>query len=73
MNPGFTHAYICHKLGQPKSRTYFANVVKGIKNISPGVIDIFINLLNLDSREAKYFRAMVNYNQTNSVQEKECG
>jgi uncharacterized protein (TIGR02147 family) len=70
-DPGFTHAYICHKLGQPHSRSYYSNVVNGVKNISAGFIDLFINLLNLDSHEAKYFRALVNYNQTESAQEKE--
>jgi uncharacterized protein (TIGR02147 family) len=70
-DPGFTHAYICHKLGQPNSRSFYSNVVKGVKNISTRFIDLFIDLLNLNSYEARYFRAMVNYNQTDSVQEKE--
>ncbi len=70
-DPGFTHAYICHKLGQPNSRSFYSNVVKGIKNISARFIDLFIDLLNLDSHEARYFRALVSYNQTESVQEKE--
>lgn len=70
-DPGFTHGYICHKLGQPNSRSYFSNVVKGVKNISSGFIDQFTDLLKLDSHEAKYFRALVNYNQAGSAQEKE--
>lgn len=70
-DPGFTHAYICHKLGQPNSRSFYSNVVNGIKNISARSIDLFIELLNLDSYEARYFRALVSYNQTDSVKEKE--
>ncbi len=71
LDPGFTHAYICHKLGQRNSRSFFNNVISGRKNVSSSFIDLFIKLLELKEDEAKYFRLMVNYNQAYSVQEKE--
>ena len=40
-------------------------------NVSPAFIDRFIDLLELKPDSAKYFRALVNYNQTISPHEKE--
>ena len=71
IDPGFTHAFICHKLGQPNARSYFSNVINGRKNVTPGFIDLFIKLLELGPAEAKFFRALVNYNQATGANEKE--
>lgn len=71
LDPAFTHAYICRRLGQAAAKTYFNNVVAGRKDISPVFIDRFIALLELNADEAKYFRAMVSYNQATSPHEKE--
>jgi uncharacterized protein (TIGR02147 family) len=71
LDPGFNHMYICHRLGQVKSKSYFNNVVKSRMDVSATFIDRFISLLELKQDEAKYFRALVNYNQTTSAQEKE--
>jgi uncharacterized protein (TIGR02147 family) len=68
---GFTHTYICRRLGQKNAKSYFNNVVKGRLPITPTFIDRFISLLELKSDEAKFFRALVNYNQTKSPNEKE--
>jgi uncharacterized protein (TIGR02147 family) len=62
---------ICYKLGQDKSKTYFSNVIAGRKEIGPSFIDRFIELLDLTSDEAKYFRALVGYNQAVRPKEKE--
>jgi len=70
-DPGFTHAYICHKLGQPNARSYFDNVINGRKKVSAAYLDLFTKLLGLDSAETKFFRALVNYNQASSADEKE--
>jgi len=70
-DPGFTHTYICHRLGQKNSKSYFANVVTGIKTVTQEFINRFIELLELDSDEASYFRVLVNYNQTVNSREKE--
>jgi uncharacterized protein (TIGR02147 family) len=71
LDASFTHEYICHRLGQENAKSYFNNVVKGRMNVSPAFIDRFIELLELKSDHAKYFRALVNYNQTTSPNEKE--
>jgi uncharacterized protein (TIGR02147 family) len=70
-DPGFTHAFICHKLGQPNARSYFNNVINGRKNVTSGFVDRFIKLLDLGPAEGKFFRALVNYNQAASADEKE--
>ena len=67
----FTHAYICRRLGQENAKSYFNNVVKGRTNVTPAFIDRFIDLLELKPDSAKYFRALVNYNQTISPHEKD--
>lgn len=71
IDPGFTNQYICFCLGQEKSKSYFNNIISGRKQITSVFVDRFIELLNLDSDGAKYFRALVNYNQTTSSKEKE--
>jgi uncharacterized protein (TIGR02147 family) len=68
---GFTHTYICHRLGQKNAKSYFNNVVMGRLPITPTFVDRFISLIELKSDEAKFFRALVNYNQTKSPNEKE--
>jgi uncharacterized protein (TIGR02147 family) len=70
-DPSFSHASICRGLGQANARSYFNNVVKGRVPITPTFIDRFIILFELKPDEAKYFRALVNYNQTMSPHEKE--
>jgi uncharacterized protein (TIGR02147 family) len=71
VDPGFKHDYICSRLGQANARSYFNNVIKGRTNVTPTFIDRFILLLELSQNEANYFRALVNYNQAFSPQEKE--
>jgi uncharacterized protein (TIGR02147 family) len=70
-DPGFTHTYICYRLGQKNSKSYFANVINGVKVVTPEFINRFIELLELSVEEGNYFRALVNYNQTFNQKEKE--
>lgn len=69
--PGFTHTYICHRLGQVKSKGYFNNVIMGRIQMTATFVNRFIELLELKGNQANYFRALVNYNQTVSPAEKE--
>lgn len=69
--PGYTHTYICHRLGQEKAKSYFNNVIMGRTAVTPTFVDRFISVLELKADEAKYFRALVSYNQIKSPQEKE--
>ncbi len=68
---GFTHSYICFKLGQRNSRTLFRNILTGKRNLTPEFIKRFIILLELKEPEAQYFRVLVMYNQSTDVLEKE--
>ena len=51
IDPGFTHVYICHRLGQARSRGYFNNVLKGRIPVSSAFVDRFISLLGLKANE----------------------
>jgi len=70
-DPGFTNQYICHYLGQKSSKSYFNNIVSGRKPLTPSFIDKIVELLQFDADQSRYFRALVNYNQTLSPKEKE--
>lgn len=67
---GFTHYYICYRLGMKNSRSYFNNIVRGRKNVSPETVEKLVELLELPTAQANYFRALVNYNQTRHAGEK---
>jgi len=64
-DPSFTRTEICNLLGLPKTRSYFADVLRG-KRVSPRMIDKFIEILGLERKEAKYFAAMVHLDQAKS-------
>lgn len=68
---GFTHSYICFRLGQRNSRTLFNNIIKGRKKISQTFIERLIELFELDSEESHYFSVLVSYNQAENIAEKE--
>ncbi len=58
----FTRTEICNLLGLEKSRSYFADVLRG-KKVSPRMVAKFIEILELDKKEAKYFEVMVKVDQ----------
>lgn len=70
-DPGFTNIYICHALGQTKSKGYFNNIISGRVPLGSSMTDRFILLLDLKGNQAKYFRALVNFCQTIEKGEKE--
>ena len=63
--PSFTRTEICNLLGLEKSRSYFADVLRG-KKVSPRMVAKFIEILELDKKEAKYFETMVKLDQAKS-------
>ena len=69
--PGFSHAYICYRLGQRNAKSYFSNVLKGVKTVTAEFINRFIELLEFTADEARYFRDLVNFNQAMNQKEKE--
>lgn len=60
--PGFTRTEICNLLGMEKSRSYFADVLRG-KKVSPRMVTKFIEVLGLEKKEARYFETMVQVDQ----------
>lgn len=60
--PSFTRTEICSQLGLEKTRSYFADVLRG-KKVSPRMVAKFIEVLGLDKKEAKYFETMVKLDQ----------
>lgn len=58
----FTKTEICSLLGLPKTRSYFADVLRG-KRVSPRMVAKFIEVFNLNRKEAKYFEALVRLDQ----------
>ena len=60
--PSFTRTEICNLLGLEKSRSYFADVLRG-KKVSPRMVAKFIEILELDKKEANYFETMVKLDQ----------
>lgn len=69
-DPGFTHYYICHRLGMKNSRGYFNNITSGRKNLSPETAEKLISLLEFTVDEASYFRVLINYNQAEHSERK---
>ena len=63
--PHFTRTEICNLLGLEKSRSYFADVLRG-KKVSPRMVQKFIEILELDKKEAKYFETLVELDQAKS-------
>ena len=65
VEPAFTRTEICNMLGLEKSRSYFADVLRG-KKVSPRMVAKFIEVLELDKKEAKYFETLVQLDQAKS-------
>ena len=66
----FTKAYICRKLGQPNTRSFFSDILRDRKPLSPAKTEGLIGVLELKEEEAKYFRSMVLHNQSDLPSEK---
>ena len=66
VEPAFTRTEICNRLGLEKSRSYFADVLRG-KKVSPRMVQKFIEILELDKKEAKYFETMVAIDQAKNA------
>lgn len=66
----FTKSNICKGLGLPNSRSYFNDVING-KQVSGTYIERFINLLEFDTDQARFFRVLVKFNQADTAEERE--
>lgn len=65
VEPEFSRTEICNRLGLPKTRSYFADVLRG-KKVSPRMVRKFIEVLELDRKEARYFELLVKWDQAKS-------
>lgn len=60
--PGFSRTEFCNQLGLPNTRSYFNDIVQG-KRLTDNMLDRFIGVIGLKANEAKYFKAMVRFDQ----------
>lgn len=70
VEPKFSRTEICNLLGLSKSRSYFSDILRG-KKVSPRMVQKFIEILELNAKEAKYFETMVNFDQAKTTVERE--
>ena len=61
-DPSFTRTEFCNRLGLPRTRSYFNDVVHG-KALSQTMLGRFLDVLELSPDEAAYFEAMVEADQ----------
>ena len=59
----FTRSRFCRELGNPNSRSYFNDIVKGNKFLSASYAERFARVMRLDEEESRYFRVLVDFNQ----------
>lgn len=65
----FSYRYFCMKAGL-KSPTLFKEVAEGKRNLTSRMIPLFIKGLDLSQLDASYFIALVHFNQSRSISEK---
>jgi uncharacterized protein (TIGR02147 family) len=67
----FTRARFCKDLGLPNTRSFFNDVVKGMRPLSKNYAERFARALELDDDEAVYFRVLVDFNQSENPRDRE--
>lgn len=68
--PAFTRTEVSHRLGLPRTRGYFSDVISG-KRVSDTFLERFCELLDLPRAEERYFRTLVRFDQAETPEEKE--
>lgn len=66
----FTKAQVSRELGLPNSRNYFSDLLGG-KELSDTFLERLIGLLALPREPARYFRALVNFQQATTPEKRE--
>lgn len=66
----FSRNRVCQLLGLPNTRSYFRDVLAG-KDISKNFVDRFIEAFKMDKNEARYFKVLVQFTQSQSQEERE--
>jgi uncharacterized protein (TIGR02147 family) len=70
VDPEFSRTKLCERLGLPKSRSYFNDVIKGRK-VTATYVERFIEVLEFSKEEAQFFRVLVKFNQAENADERE--
>ena len=69
-DPSLHKSEISRRLGLPRTRSYFTDVLSG-KKVTHIFLERFLTLLELSKDEAKFFRALVTFNQASCPEERE--
>ena len=69
-DPALHKSEISKRLGLPRTRSYFTDVLNG-KKVSSVFLERFVEVLGLSKEETKFFRALVNFNQATGPEERE--
>ncbi len=64
-----THKRFAESAGL-RSHTLLGMIIRGNRNLTPALIDSMAPILSLQTKEVRYFRALVNFNQAKDTQEK---
>jgi len=69
-DPDFSKSEVSRRLGLPRTRSYFTDVLAG-KRVTGTFVDRFVQVLALDREETRYFRVLVKFNQAETPEERE--
>lgn len=69
-DPSFTKAECSRRLGLPNSRSYLPDLLRG-KRLSEVFRERFVRVLELSDDEARFFRALVRFNQAERPEERD--
>lgn len=69
-DPGFTKSEFSRRLGLPRTRSFFTDVLSGRK-VTEAFVDRFLLVLQLERDEARYFRILVRFNQAETPEDRE--
>ncbi|MBN1760580.1 MAG: TIGR02147 family protein [Chitinispirillaceae bacterium] len=68
--PHFSYRYFCNKAGL-KSPSHFREIISGSRKLTSKMLDAFIKGMDLTDTDARYFAALVGFNQSNNATEKQ--
>lgn len=68
--PGLTKSEVSRRLGLPRTRSYFTDILRG-KHVSSVFVERIVDLTELNRSEAKYLRALVRFDQATDRRERE--
>jgi len=69
-DPEFSKSEVSRRLGLPRTRSFFTDVLAGRK-VSHAFVERFLEILALDREEARYFRTLVRFNQAETPEDRE--